>query len=118
MKVKFQNKYTNIYIVAHRMLQRQMRSTKLSALFQVEVIRVVTLCSVAVGYQRFGGACYLYLHPENGGSKVTTGRHNPEDHYLNFTVVKTSNLVAALCYYQRFQRQKTQTTNMKTCTSQ
>jgi hypothetical protein len=45
----------------------------------VEAVWVVMLCSVAVGYQRFGGPCCLYLfllsqchslHPEDGGSKV------------------------------------------------
>jgi hypothetical protein len=37
---------------------------------QIMAFWVVTLCTVVVGYQRFGGPCYLHLHPENGGSKV------------------------------------------------
>jgi len=50
---------------------------------QVEVFRVVSLCSVAVRYQGFGGR-----YPDVGGSKVpetlvsccnNTRSHNPED---------------------------------------
>jgi hypothetical protein len=35
---------------------------------QIEVVWVLTPCSVMVGYKRFSGACCLYLHPEDGGS--------------------------------------------------
>jgi hypothetical protein len=34
---------------------------------QVEVLCVVTPCSVEVGYQSFGGPCCLYLHGEVNG---------------------------------------------------
>jgi hypothetical protein len=40
---------------------------------QVEFFRVVTPCSVVVGYQRFRGPCCLHLHPENGGSTKIPG---------------------------------------------
>jgi hypothetical protein len=33
--------------------------------FQVEVLRVVTLCGVVVGYQRFRGPCCLHLEGEH-----------------------------------------------------
>jgi hypothetical protein len=51
-------------------------------MFQVEVIWVVTLYSVVVGFQRFGGPFCLHLQGEDRGSMVsysTTRRHNPDD---------------------------------------
>jgi len=35
---------------------------------QVKVFLVVTQCSVAVGYQHFGGPCCLHLHGEAHGA--------------------------------------------------
>jgi len=37
-------------------------------------------CSVAIGYQRFGGTCYLHLQ---GEVKNATQLHNPEDLDMN-----------------------------------
>jgi hypothetical protein len=37
-------------------------------MFEVEVFWFVTPCTVAVGYQRFGGPCCLHLYSEDGGS--------------------------------------------------
>jgi len=34
---------------------------KTSSVLRVEVFWVVTQCSVVVGYQRFGGPCFLHL---------------------------------------------------------
>jgi len=39
---------------------------------QVMVFWAVTLCSVVVWYQCFGGSCCLHLYPE-GGSTIKTG---------------------------------------------
>jgi hypothetical protein len=39
-------------------------------MFQVEVLSVVTPCSVVVGYQRFGGSCCLHLQGEVAGVRV------------------------------------------------
>jgi hypothetical protein len=35
-----------------------------AVMFQVDVFWVMTLCSVVVGYQRFGGPCCLHLQGE------------------------------------------------------
>jgi hypothetical protein len=49
-------------------------------MFQVEIFRVVMLCSVVVGYQCSGGPCCLHLHPEMLMSyHNTTLCHDPED---------------------------------------
>jgi len=37
---------------------------------QVAVFWVVTPCRNVVGYQRFGGPCWLHLQGEDGGSKT------------------------------------------------
>jgi len=36
--------------------------------FQVEIFWVMTPCSVAAGYRRFGRPCFLHLQREDGGS--------------------------------------------------
>jgi len=49
---------------------------------------VVTLCSVAIGCQHFGGPCYLHVQGEVEVARsfktlvfycITARRHNPED---------------------------------------
>jgi len=50
---------------------------------QVEFFWVVTLCSDAVGYQRFGSHCTLKMDAAKSSEtlvsyRVTTQRHNPE----------------------------------------
>jgi hypothetical protein len=63
-------------------------------MFQVEVFWIVTMRSVIVGYQRFGGLCCLCLQGEvkmktawtsqtTTSFHNTTQRHNPEDLDLN-----------------------------------
>jgi hypothetical protein len=47
---------------------------------QVEVFGVVTLCSVAVGYQRFGGPCCLHFQVD-GSSKVLRNVGIIQQHY-------------------------------------
>jgi hypothetical protein len=49
---------------------------------QVEVFWVVTLCSVLVGYQHFGGPCYLCLQDEGGGSRVLRSTGILPQHYM------------------------------------
>jgi len=49
---------------------------------QVEVVWVVTPCSVMVGYQCLRVPCCLHFPGEVGGCKVlwsTTWHHNPQD---------------------------------------
>jgi len=53
---------------------------------RVEVFWVLTPCNVAVGYQRFGGACCLHLQGEVFtlvSYRNTTRRQNPEYLDLN-----------------------------------
>jgi hypothetical protein len=62
-------------------------------LFQVDVFRVVMLCSVVVGHQRFGGTCSLHLH--------STRHHNPEDLDLKYhrrESLKTRIIQTDLCH--------------------
>jgi hypothetical protein len=59
---------------------------------QVEVFWVVTPCSVAVGYKRFGGSYCLFRNVGN-----TTWRHNPEHHDFNSSgFLNSENKPAAL----------------------
>jgi hypothetical protein len=64
----------------------------MAVMFQVELFWVVTPCSVAVGYQRFGSPCCLQLpftlKMEAARSSETLvsfhntiGHHNIEDHH-------------------------------------
>jgi hypothetical protein len=48
---------------------------------QVPVLYVVSPCSYVVGYQSFGGSCWLHLH------FITTCHHNPEESNLKGHVV-------------------------------
>jgi len=66
-------------------------------MLQVEVFWVVTQCSNAVGYQRFGGPCYLHLQGEASRSSKTlvsysstTQRRIPED--LDLKLHRSGNL--------------------------
>jgi len=46
----------------------QMKNAKFeifTAKIQVQVLWVVTPCSIVVGYQRFGGYCCFRLHPQH-----------------------------------------------------
>jgi len=47
--------------------------------FQVELFWVVTPCSVAEGYQRFGGPCCLQLH---GEEKAQSQLRRPRIEYI------------------------------------
>jgi hypothetical protein len=54
----------------------------------VEVLWIVTLCTAAVGYQRFGGPCRLHLHGECPPKRWyltarLTQRRNPQDLDVN-----------------------------------
>jgi hypothetical protein len=56
---------------------------------QIEVLRVVTPCSVVVGHRRFGGHCFTLKMEAARSSEMlvsyhnTTWRHNPKDLDLN-----------------------------------
>jgi len=43
-----------------------------SFLIQFDVFKAVLPLSDVVGYKHFGGWCYLHLHPEDGGSTMTS----------------------------------------------
>jgi hypothetical protein len=71
----------------------------MAVLFQVEVLWIVTPCSVVIGYPCFRGPCCLHLHGEMKMEAArtsemlvwyynTTRRHNPQDFDL-FQVVHT-----------------------------
>jgi hypothetical protein len=60
----------------------RMNQNSFSAL-QVEVLWVVTPCSVMVGYQRFGRSCCHHLQGEVKSHHNTTRHHNPQDLCLN-----------------------------------
>jgi hypothetical protein len=64
---------------------------ELTCVIEVKVW-VVMPCSIAVGYQRFGGPCCFHLHSEDG-SINTTRHHNSENLDLkHHTAVKISKL--------------------------
>jgi len=46
------------------------------------MLYVVTLCSVVVGYQHFGGPYCLHLHTKDDGGS-TAHHHNPEEFNMN-----------------------------------
>jgi len=66
--------------------------------FQVDVFWVVMSCSVAVGYQRFGGLCCLHLQGEETlvSYRNTARRHNPED--LDLNLHRRENLKSLIWY--------------------
>jgi hypothetical protein len=67
---------------------------------QSEVFLVVTPCSDVVGYQRLRGPSYPFRVKMDAALStgtlvsyyITTRRHNPENHDLNFFAVIISNL--------------------------
>jgi hypothetical protein len=74
--------------------------------FQVEVLWVVTPCSV-VGYQRFGGPCCIRFHPEDGGSRRP--RRETSSHYvalLTFALFCTSRPCNTPCFWAAFEMVK------------
>jgi len=46
-------------------------------MIQVEVFWTVTLCNVAVGYERFGGPHFISLHPEELKQQGVTIQNTP-----------------------------------------
>jgi hypothetical protein len=62
---------------------------------QVEVCWVVTLCSVVVGYQRFGGPCCLHLQGEDIDLKYS----DQHPSLLGLLSVRTEHLCVAVTLY-------------------
>jgi len=60
---------------------------------QVEVFWVAMLCSIVVGYQRFGEPCCLHLYPETSVSYHNTIWHNLT---CILTTMTSSNLTSIL----------------------
>jgi len=77
--------YSSTQTVVMHVIWRDLRLEVLMAVkLQVKVFWVVTLHSVTVGDQHFGGPCCLYLYPWRSSKtwvfySNTTWHHNPED---------------------------------------
>jgi hypothetical protein len=70
---------------------------------EVEVFRIVTPCSVAVGYDHFGGPCCLHVQNEAARSwerlvsyRNTKWCRNPEDLDLKIEVYFSINIVTVM----------------------
>jgi hypothetical protein len=61
-----------------------------AVMFQVEVLWVVTPCSIVVGYQCFRVPCYLHFQGEDGGSVDLS-----EDLNLRYTFTSTNTKFSA-----------------------
>jgi len=69
----------------------------MAVMFQVEILRFITPCSVSVGYQRFGGPCCLHLRGEVTSEMLVSyhnikRRRNPEE--LDLNLYRRENFVS------------------------